>query len=308
MIHNSWWAEKYRPTTIEDFIGNDQLVEYIKKCIETQDIPHLLFYNEKSGSGKTSLSKIIAKSLDADVLYINASNENNIDTVRDKILGFASSIGFGKWKIIILDEFSYFTVNAQSALNNIMETYSSHTRFILTCNYVDKVLPSIKSRCTCINLHSPDKKIVAKRLKYILDQEQIQYKIEDVAKLVFQHYPDQRTIINEAQRFSFSGTLTLTDDSLTVSDYCPKIVDILKTYSDPKTAFVQIRQIIADSKVRHFDDLFRYLFDNLDEFAGQGKQAQTILHLADAQYKINFVIDKEIIVAAMFINLLKDLR
>lgn len=104
MIENNWWAEKYRPKTIEDFISNSEILDYVKDCIERDEIPHLLFHNEKSGSGKTSLSKIIASTLDADVMYINASDENNVETVRDKIKTFASTIGFSKWKIIILDE------------------------------------------------------------------------------------------------------------------------------------------------------------------------------------------------------------
>lgn len=202
----------------------------------------------------------------------------------------------------------YLTHNAQASLRNIMESFSRHTRFIMTCNYVERILPSIISRCTCFHLQTPDKKLVAKRLAYILEQENIQFSPQDLAKVVLLHYPDQRAIINEAQRCSFSGTLVVSELSKNVADYCSKILDELKDFKDIKTTFTNIRQIIADSKVRQFDELFRYLYDNLESFAGQGKQAQTILHIADAAYKSSLVIDKEIIVAAMFINILKDLK
>ena len=143
---NTLWVEKYRPDTLEGYVGNEHILQKVKIYIENEDVPHLLLYGQ-AGTGKTTLAKIITNQIDCDVMYINASDENSVDAVRDKIRGFASSMGFRKWKVVILDESDYLTPNAQAALRNLMETFSKTTRFILTCNYVEKVIDPIQSRC-----------------------------------------------------------------------------------------------------------------------------------------------------------------
>lgn len=308
MIENTLWAERYRPKNLDDYVGSEDFVGKIKTWIENQDIPHLLLHSSSPGTGKTSAAKLIGNSLDADVLYINASDENNIETVRDKIKNFASSVGFGSIKIIILDEADYLTPNAMAALRNVIETFSKHTRFILTCNYAERIIAPLQSRLISFHIQPPDKKSVALRSKFILEQESIKFDLKDVVGIVNQFYPDQRRIINALQRNSTSGELIIDNQSQLISGYCEKILEQLKSDLDVKSTFTNIRQIIADSKVRQFDDLFRFLFDNLEEFAGEGKRAQMILHIADCQTKTALVIDKEIQVAAMFINILRDLK
>mgnify|MGYP000420292944 CR=1 FL=1 len=308
MIENTLWCEKYRPKNLDDYVGSDDFVGKVRLWIEKQDIPHLLLYSADPGTGKTTAAKIIGNLLDADVLYINASDENNIDTVRDKIKNFASSVGFGSIKIIILDEADYLTPNAMAALRNVIETFSKHTRFILTCNYPERIIAPLQSRLISFHIQPPDRKSVAIRAKVILDQENIKFDLKDIIGIVNQYYPDQRRIINTLQRNSVTGELIIDNQSQLISGYCEKILDQLKSGLDVKNTFTNIRQIIADSKTRQFDDLFRFLFDHLEEFAGEGKRAQMILHIADCQNKSALVIDKEIQVAAMFINILRDLK
>ena len=151
------WVEKYRPQTLDTYVGNEHLVKKAGSYIKNDDIPHLLLYG-KAGTGKTTLAKLIVNQIDCDYLYINASDENNVDTVRTKIKTFASSIGFKKWKVVILDECDYITPNAQAALRNLMEVFSSHCRFILTCNYLERMLQPIVSRCQTYNISPPSKK------------------------------------------------------------------------------------------------------------------------------------------------------
>lgn len=308
MIENSLWAERYRPQTIDEYVGNEEFIEKVRHWIETGDVPNLILYSEKSGTGKTSCCKLLAKALDADVMYLNASDENSIDTVREKIKSFATSMGFKKWKIIILDEFSFFSIQAQSALNNVIESTSLHTRFFLTGNYIEKFLPSIVSRCNPYLIQSPPPKEIFKNISGILTQEGIEFDPQDLVKIIKQHYPDQRSMLNYCQNNSNTGKLVYSTLNLSVSDWMTKVLDELKSGKDPKTTFTAIRQIIADSRVRTFDDLYRFLFDNLDEFAGEGKKAMCILHIAESQYRANFAVDKEIEASALFINLLKDLK
>lgn len=302
---NTLWVESFRPDTLEGYIGNEHIIEKVKVFIANGDVPHLLFYGT-AGTGKTTLAKIIAGSVDADVMYINASDENSVDAVRDKIKRYASTVGFRRWKIIILDEADYLTPNAQAALRNLMETYSKTTRFILTCNYVEKIIDPIQSRCQTFAITPPNKTDVAKRLVQVLEENEVQYDIKDVAAIINASYPDIRRAINAAQASVVAGKLQLDKASAIQANYMTEILAVLQDSKDKKSAFGKIRQIIADSKVRDFTPMYTFLYDNLDEFA-HGHIAPCILIIAESQFKDASVVDKEINIMAMFVNLLGEI-
>ena len=303
---HSLWVEKYRPDTLEGYVGNEHILEKVKIYIENEDVPHLLLYGQ-AGTGKTTLAKIITNQIDCDVMYINASDENNVDTVRDKIRGFASSMGFRKWKIIILDESDYLTPNAQAALRNLMETFSKTTRFILTCNYVEKIIDPIQSRCQTFGITPPSKKEVAIRLKEILDLEGVQYEMSDLAILVNSGYPDIRRVLNGAQRQVVKGVLKIDKQSTVQANYMDEVLTILKSNGNVKDTFTKIRKIIADSKVKDYTPFYRFLYDNVDDYAN-GKVGNTILKIADAQYKDSMVVDREIGIMAMLLEIIIDIK
>ena len=304
-MSNSLWVEKYRPDTLEGYVGNEYILEKVKIYIQNEDVPHLLLYGQ-AGTGKTTLAKIITNQIDCDLMYINASDENSVDAVRDKIRGFASSLGFRKWKVIILDEADYLTPNAQAALRNLMETFSASTRFILTCNFVEKVIDPIQSRCQTFAITPPSKKDVAKRLNDILTTEGIEFEMSDLAVLVNSGYPDIRRVLNAAQRQVINGKLVIDKQSTLEANYTEKVVQELMSNNDAKTKFTNVRQIIADSGVKSFEPLYRTLYDRVDDY-GKGKVGQTILNIADGQYKDAMVVDKEINVMAMMLNIITSI-
>jgi len=302
---NTLWVEAFRPDTLEGYIGNEHIVEKVRIFINNGDVPHLLFYGT-AGTGKTTLAKIIAGSVDADVMYINASDENSVDAVRDKIKRYASTVGFRRWKIIILDEADYLTPNAQAALRNLMETYSKTTRFILTCNYVEKIIDPIQSRCQTFAITPPSKTDVAKRLVSVLEEKGVEYDIKDVASIINSSYPDIRRAINAAQASVVNGKLQLDKATSIQANYMTEILEVLRDAKNKQSAFTKIRQIVADSKVKDFTPLYTFLYDNIDEYA-TGHIGAVILIIAEAQYKDASVVDKEINIMAMFINLLGEL-
>jgi replication factor C small subunit len=240
-------------------------------------------------------------------MYINASDENSVDAVRDKIRGFASSMGFRKWKVIILDESDYLTPNAQAALRNLMETFSKSTRFILTCNYVEKIIDPIQSRCQTFAITPPSKKEVALRLKTILDTEGVNYEMSDLAILVNSGYPDIRRVLNAGQRQVVNGELKIDKTSTIQANYMDDVLSVMKSNQSVKEIFTTLRKIIADSKVKDFTPFYRFLYDNVDEYAS-GKVGNTILKIAEYQYKDSSVVDKEINIMAMLLELLINIK
>ena len=300
-MSNYIWVEKYRPSSLDTYIGNEHLKSKVKIYLESGDLPHLLLYG-KAGTGKTTLAKILVNNIECDYLYINASDENSVDTVRNKVRQFASTVGFKDLKVIILDECDYITPNAQAALRNLMETFSKHCRFILTCNYVERIIDPIQSRCQSFQIIPPSKSEVAKHLHDILIEENVMDSMEDIKVLVDSGYPDIRRVINSAQRNVVNGKLKLDTSSIIQNDYKLKLLKILET-QDKKTAFKDIRQLLADNKITDFADLFRLLYDEVDGY-GKGHVAECILIIARYELSDSQVVDKEINAMAMIIELL----
>ena len=305
MTENTLWVEKYRPNTLDTYIGNEQLKDKVKHYLDSGDLPHLLLFG-KAGTGKTTLAKLLVNNIDCDYLYINASDENNVETVRSKVKNFASTMGFKDYKVIILDECDYITPNAQAALRNLMETFSKHCRFILTCNFVERIIDPIQSRCQSFQVIPPNKNDVAKHLHNILTQEGVGYEREDLGIIVNSGYPDIRRVINGAQRQSIGGRLSIDKQSIVENDYKMKLLEILKT-QDKKNAFKNIRQLLADAKVTDFADLFRLLYDEVDSY-GSGKIADCILIIAKYELSDAQVVDKEINAMAMLIEILSVIK
>ena len=304
-IKNSLWVEKYRPQSLETYIGNEHLKSKVKVYLESGDLPHLLLYG-RAGTGKTTLAKLLVNNIDCDYLYINASDENSVDVVRDKVKNFASTLGFSEMKIIILDECDYITPNAQAALRNLMETFSKHCRFILTCNYVERIIDPIQSRCQSFQIIPPDRKQVAMHMSKILQKESVDAKVDDIVTIVNGGYPDIRRVINAAQRQVVKEKLVIDEAMSTQNDYKLEVLEILKT-QDKKNAFKNIRQLLADSKVTDFSDMFRLLFDTVDDW-GRGHVAECILVLSQYQQSDAVVVDKEINAMAMFVEIIGKVK
>ena len=300
-VNNSLWVERYRPKKLDEYVGNEHLKTKVADYLQSGDVPHLLFYG-KAGTGKTTLAKLIVNSIDCDHIIINASDENNVDTVRNKVKGFASTIGFRNSKIVILDEFDYMTPNAQAILRNLMETFSKHCRFILTCNYVEKVIDPIQSRCQTFQIVPPTKKDVAVQISQILGKENVKFELKDLVPIIDASYPDIRKIINTCQLNSSKGELKVDVSNILSSDIKIKIVDILKGNDAKPNKWKNIRQAVADSRVQDFSELYGYLYEKVVEYAGDNT-SNVILLLSEGQYKDSMVVDKEITFMATIIQI-----
>lgn len=296
------FIEKYRPSSISDYIGSSDIKQKCEQFIKDQEIPHLLFHG-RAGTGKTSLSKILTASLDCDYIYINASDENNVDTVRNKIKGFASTIGFNKWKIIVLDEADYLTPAAQSILRNLMETFSNTTRFILTCNYVEKIIEPIRSRCQSFKVTPPSMKDIALRCDFIMAAENISYDPADLKTIIENGYPDIRKIIGEIQSNTHNNTLTLSQHLTAEADIENKIIDILSSKQANSIKFTKIRQLFLNSDIGDYTSFYSMLYKRIDEYA-PNHIAEVILIISEADSKSVFAIDKEITAMATLIKIL----
>ena len=286
---NSLLVEKYRPIKLENYVGNKNIKKSISSYLEQNDIQNLIFYGS-AGTGKTTLAKLIVKNLDCDHIYINASDERGIETIRDKVSGFASVASFKSLKVVILDEADFLTIQAQASLRNIIETFSRTTRFIMTCNFVERIIDPLQSRCQVLKIVPPTKKDVAKHLNWICKEESIKHDINDLVPLVNQYYPDLRKCINTIQLSTQDNILKLDKSILVSSNYIDKVIDKLK---QDKDTFKEIRQIIADANVDDFDELFRALYERSSEYLPEREGTIAIL-VNEQQYRANFRIDKEI--------------
>jgi replication factor C small subunit len=298
MKQHTLWIEKYRSENLEQYIGNDAVKARIADCIAKNDIPHFIFAGS-AGTGKTTLAKLIVKNIQCDYLYINASDENGIDIIRDKVKGFASTSSFKPLKVVILDEADFLTQPAQAALRNLIEEYSMVTRFVLTCNYIERLIEPLQSRCEIHILKPPTKSAVAKHIcTNILDVEGVTYDIQDVAKVINELYPDVRSIIKVLQSNVKDSKLTITtlDDN-----WCKQLIQILNKRE--KNAWYQVRQLVADAQVDDFQTAYRYMFDHLADFS-YGHDAELSVILDDFIWRAGVVPDKEINFAAAIAKIL----
>ena len=446
MSEHTIWVEKHRPSSLDNYIGNETLKEKFAHYIETQDIPHLLFYGT-AGTGKTTAAKILVKNIDCDYLFINASDERGIDVIRDKIKNFASTTGFAPLKIVVLDEClhedtpvhvlrkgvptlvpikdvdsvndlvkswniklgkiewrpfekmdkgiqevyeielengetvvctgthkwyvedstgvpivvkttelpkynhilspemelkrikiksfkklnnkakvydlsvtgnhnffignsstlthncDHLTPDAQAALRNMMEVFSQRTRFILTCNYFERIIPPIVSRCQTSALTPPSKKEVAVHLTSILNQEGVTFETQAIATLVNAYYPDIRRIIGTAQQQTRDGKLVVNVSEVIAGDTKLNILDTLMSNQTGQVKVQEIRQMIADAGIRDYTELYRTLYDKVQDYA-PNKIPQTIIHIAEGQFRDSMVVDKEINFIATLYNIL----
>ena len=307
-INNSLWVEKYRSQKLEDYVGNDHLKDVMAKYIASNDMNNMIFYGP-AGTGKTTLAKLLVNNLDCEYLYINASDERGIETIRDKVSGFASTMSFKPLKVVILDEADFLTIQAQASLRNVIETFSKSTRFILTCNYVERIIDPLQSRCQVLKIVPPSKGEVAKHIFKVLSQENVQHSTDHLKDLVNQYYPDVRKMLNVCQMSSKviavpdeqgvpALELELDKQTLVSSNYIDKVIELLPN----KKSFKQIRQVIADSNVQDFEALYKALYERMDEYTS--RPAEAVIIIEEYMYHSNFRIDKEINVIACISKLL----
>ena len=289
MESHGLWVERYWPQDLSTNDGNEQLKTKVERFLEDGNVPHLLLYG-RAGGGKTTLAKIIVNNVECDYLYINASDERNIDLVRDKLKTFASSIGFKPMKIVILDEADYLNIHsAQPALRNLMETFSQHCRFILTCNYVEKIIEPIQSRCQTYKIIPPSKKEVALHSKSILEKENMTFDLDDLALVVTAGYPDLRKVINDLQRQSIDGQLKIDKQGMLHNEFKLQFLEMIRNNSDIRT----IRKLVADSSFSDYTELFRLLYDEVETITGD-KIPEVITDISSGAYQDVLVVDKEI--------------
>ena len=294
------WVEKYRSQNLSTYVGNEQIKGTISKYLEQNDIQNFIFYGP-AGTGKTTLAKLIVNNLNCDYLYINASDERGIDTIRDKVQGFSSVASFKPLKVVILDEADFLTIQAQASLRNIIETFARTTRFILTCNYIERIIDPLQSRCQVLKIVPPSKQDIAYHIIDILKKEDVGMGADDLKLVINQFYPDLRKMLNTLQMGVTGDEVVIDKNILVSSNYKNQV--LMELCKPTAKSFNNIRQIIADSGANDFEDLFRFLFDNVDKYAPTS-MGEVIIYIEEYQYHSNFRIDKEINAMALLSRIL----
>ena len=293
-------VERYRPIELKNYVGNEHIKKTIEQYLGQNDIQNLIFYGP-AGTGKTTLAKLIVKNLDCEHLYINASDERGIETIRDKVSGFASSASFKPLKVVILDEADFLTIQAQASLRNVIETFSRTTRFILTCNYIERIIDPLQSRCQTLKIVPPSKQDIAYHLMDVFKEEEVGCSADDLKIIVNQYYPDIRKMLNTIQ-LSIQDSEVVIDKSILVSSNY--MIQVIKELKNAKPNWRTIRQIIANANVNDFEEFYRYLYDNASIYAN-GKEGMVAIYINEYSYQSNFRIDKEINMMALIAKLIE---
>jgi len=298
------WTELYRPSTLDDYVFRDDAQrKQVQQWVDSRTIPHLLF-SGAPGTGKTTLAKVLINMLEIDeydVLEINASRENSVENVRDKITNFVQTMPFGEFKVVLLDEADYISPNGQAALRGVMETYASSSRFILTCNYPNKVIPALHSRCQGFHIEKIDHTEFTARVATVCVTEGVDVDIDTLDSYVKATYPDLRKCLNLCQMNTIDGKLVKPNegDSAT-ADYKLAVVDLFK-----QGKILEARKMLC-SQVRpeEMDELFRWMYDNLELWGSTQEQKDVaILIIAKGLRNIPMVADQEINLAATLVEL-----
>ena len=297
------WVEKYRPNTLDGYVFRDEhQKQQVQSWVKQGTIPHLLF-SGNAGIGKTTLAKILFNELninDLDILEINASRTNSVEDVRDRIVNFVQMIPFGEFKIVLLDEADYLSPNAQAALRGVMEEYHTTYRFILTCNYPNRIIPALHSRCQGFHIERVDITEFTARVATILVEEVIDFDLDTLDTFVKATYPDLRKCINMVQMNSISGALHTPEKSDTGdADYKIEMVDLFK-----KGKISEARKLVcSQARPEEMEEIYRWLYENITIFGDEQQQDSAILIIKQGLVDHTLVIDPEINLAATLIRL-----
>ncbi len=297
------WVEKYRPNTVDGYVFRDEhQKKQVQQWIKDGTIPHLLF-SGNAGIGKTTLAKILLNQLDVndlDVLEINASRTNSVEDVRDKIVNFVQMIPFGSFKVVLLDEADYLSPNAQAALRGVMEEYHTTSRFILTCNYPNRIIPALHSRCQGFHIERIDQTEFTARVAEILITEEITPDIDTLDTYVKATYPDLRKCINMVQMNSVSGQLVPPEKSdAGESDWKLEMTELFKQGQISKAR----KLVCSQARPDEMEDVYKWLYDNVELFGDEEKQESAILIIKQGLVDHTLVSDPEINLAATMIRL-----
>ena len=298
------WTEAYRPKDLDGYVFRDQAQkDQVASWIKGNAIPHLLF-SGAPGVGKTTLAKILIHQLgidEYDVLEINASRENSVDTIRDKITGFVQTMPFGNFKVVLLDEADYISPNGQAALRGVMETYATTARFILTCNYPNRIIPALHSRCQGFHIERVDVTEFTARVATVLVTENVNFDLDVLDTYVKSTYPDLRKCLNLLQMNSTDGILSAPHgDEGGAKDWK---IDAVNLFKAGKTR--EARQLMCSSvRPEEMEDVFRWCYENLELFTTDvEKQDQAIIIIRNGLVNVPMVADQEINLSATLIEL-----